>query len=35
MYFTPNYWPDVDRRDLWQAMTEFSRRQRRHGGATQ
>lgn len=35
LYFTPNYWPDVDRRDLWQAMTEYSRRQRRHGGATQ
>jgi undecaprenyl diphosphate synthase len=35
LYFTPNYWPDVDRRDLWQAITEYSRRQRRHGGATQ
>ncbi|MFE7430076.1 polyprenyl diphosphate synthase [Streptomyces sp. NPDC057545] len=34
LYFTPNYWPDVDRRDLWQAITEYSRRQRRHGGAT-
>ncbi|THA50169.1 polyprenyl diphosphate synthase [Streptomyces sp. A1136] len=31
LYFTPNYWPDVDRRDLWQAITEYSRRQRRHG----
>lgn len=35
LYFTPNHWPDVDRRDLWQAITEYSRRQRRHGGATQ
>ncbi|MEV6763936.1 polyprenyl diphosphate synthase [Streptomyces sp. NPDC051105] len=35
LYFTPNYWPDVDRRDLWQAITEYSRRQRRHGGAPQ
>ncbi len=32
--FTSDYWPDVDRRDLWQAITEYSRRQRRHGGAT-
>ncbi|MEU3481007.1 polyprenyl diphosphate synthase [Streptomyces sp. NPDC033754] len=31
LYFTPGYWPDVDRRDLWQAITEYSRRQRRHG----
>ncbi|ODA75038.1 polyprenyl diphosphate synthase [Streptomyces sp. AVP053U2] len=30
-YFTPGYWPDNDRRDLWQAITEYSRRQRRHG----
>ncbi|MEU0577560.1 polyprenyl diphosphate synthase [Streptomyces griseoincarnatus] len=35
LYFTPNHWPDVDRRDLWQAITEYSRRQRRHGGVTQ
>ncbi|MEW2287371.1 polyprenyl diphosphate synthase [Streptomyces sp. NPDC047841] len=33
LYFTPDYWPDVDRRDLWQAITEYSRRQRRHGAA--
>ncbi|MEU0031145.1 polyprenyl diphosphate synthase [Streptomyces sp. NPDC006335] len=33
LYFTPGYWPDVDRRDLWQAITEYSRRQRRHGAA--
>jgi undecaprenyl diphosphate synthase len=31
LYFTPGYWPDVDRRDLWQAITEYIRRQRRHG----
>nr|WSS71721.1 polyprenyl diphosphate synthase [Streptomyces sp. NBC_01175] len=31
LYFTPGYWPDMDRRDLWQAITEYSRRQRRHG----
>ncbi len=35
LYFTPNHWPDVDRRDLWQAITEYSRRQRRHGGVRQ
>ncbi|MFI1720350.1 polyprenyl diphosphate synthase [Streptomyces sp. NPDC020489] len=33
LYFTPGHWPDVDRRDLWQAITEYSRRQRRHGSA--
>ncbi|MEW5542758.1 polyprenyl diphosphate synthase [Streptomyces cyaneofuscatus] len=33
LHFTPGYWPDVDRRDLWQAITEYSRRQRRHGAA--
>ncbi|GGS69998.1 hypothetical protein GCM10010253_51190 [Streptomyces badius] len=31
LYFSPGYWPDMDRRDLWQAITEYSRRQRRHG----
>ncbi|MFE8006681.1 polyprenyl diphosphate synthase [Streptomyces sp. NPDC057418] len=33
LHFTPDHWPDVDRRDLWQAITEYSRRQRRHGAA--
>ncbi|MFD4034453.1 polyprenyl diphosphate synthase [Streptomyces sp. NPDC058637] len=33
LHFTPGYWPDADRRDLWQAITEYSRRQRRHGAA--
>lgn len=31
LHFTPDYWPDVDRRDLWRAITEYGRRQRRHG----
>ncbi|MEU8848018.1 polyprenyl diphosphate synthase [Streptomyces sp. NPDC048564] len=31
LYFTPNLWPDTDRRDLWHAVTEYSRRRRRHG----
>ncbi|KOG37207.1 polyprenyl diphosphate synthase [Streptomyces resistomycificus] len=31
LYFTPGYWPDNDRRDLWDAITEYSGRQRRHG----
>ncbi|MCX4853002.1 polyprenyl diphosphate synthase [Streptomyces canus] len=31
LYFTPGYWPEMDRRDLWKAITEYSRRQRRHG----
>ncbi|MFE0797588.1 di-trans,poly-cis-decaprenylcistransferase [Streptomyces sp. alain-838] len=31
LYFTPGHWPDMDRRDLWQAITEYGRRQRRHG----
>ncbi|MEU1478208.1 polyprenyl diphosphate synthase [Streptomyces sp. NPDC005760] len=34
LHFTPGYWPDVDRRDLWQAITEYSRRRRRHGGTS-
>ncbi|WP_236243711.1 polyprenyl diphosphate synthase [Streptomyces sp. CC228A] len=34
LYFTPGYWPDMDRRALWQAVSAYSRRQRRHGGAT-
>ncbi|WP_424187744.1 undecaprenyl diphosphate synthase family protein [Actinokineospora sp. G85] len=34
LYFTPDFWPDVDRRDLWQAITKYSRRQRRYGAAT-
>lgn len=34
LHFTPGHWPDADRRDLWQAITEYSRRQRRYGAAT-
>ncbi|MBY8852235.1 di-trans,poly-cis-decaprenylcistransferase [Saccharothrix sp. MB29] len=33
LYFTPDHWPDVDRRDLWRAITEYGRRQRRYGAA--
>ncbi|MFE7044276.1 polyprenyl diphosphate synthase [Streptomyces atratus] len=33
LYFTPDSWPDIDRRHLWHAITEYSRRQRRHGAA--
>ncbi|MET9594181.1 polyprenyl diphosphate synthase [Streptomyces sp. NPDC006516] len=31
--FTGDLWPEVDRRHLWQAITEYTRRQRRHGAA--
>ena len=24
LHFTPDYWPDIDRRDLWQAITEYT-----------
>lgn len=33
LHFTQDHWPDVDRRNLWQAISEYSRRQRRHGAA--
>lgn len=33
LHFTPDFWPDIDRRHLWHAITEYSRRQRRHGAA--
>ncbi|MEV5239205.1 polyprenyl diphosphate synthase [Streptomyces cinnamoneus] len=33
LLFTPAYWPDVDRRDLWEAMAAYARRQRRYGSA--
>ncbi|MFE9611243.1 polyprenyl diphosphate synthase [Streptomyces sp. NPDC006012] len=33
LHFTPGYWPDADRRDLWKAITEYGHRQRRHGAA--
>ncbi|MGW0988202.1 polyprenyl diphosphate synthase [Streptomyces sp. NPDC002486] len=31
LHFTPGLWPDADRRDLWQAVTAYTRRQRHHG----
>lgn len=31
LHFTPHHWPDTDRRHLWQAITEYTHRQRRHG----
>ncbi|MFD7657160.1 polyprenyl diphosphate synthase [Actinosynnema sp. NPDC059797] len=33
LHFTAHHWPDTDRRDLWQAIAEYGRRQRRHGAA--
>ncbi|MFF7789072.1 polyprenyl diphosphate synthase [Streptomyces sp. NPDC007991] len=33
LYFTPDLWPDTDRRHLWQAITTYTHRQRRHGTA--
>ncbi|MEU3848423.1 polyprenyl diphosphate synthase [Streptomyces sp. NPDC029554] len=31
LHFTPGLWPDTDRRDLWQAVTAYTGRQRRLG----
>ncbi|MEV3972511.1 polyprenyl diphosphate synthase [Streptomyces sp. NPDC050698] len=31
LHFTEGLWPDADRRDLWQAITAFTHRQRHHG----
>ena len=33
LHFTPAHWPDIDRRDLWQAITTYTQRQRRYGTA--
>lgn len=33
LVFVPELWPDVDRRVLWRAITEYARRDRRYGGA--
>ncbi|MFI1733328.1 polyprenyl diphosphate synthase [Streptomyces acidicola] len=33
LHFTDALWPDTDRRDLWQAVTAYTRRQRRYGSA--
>ena len=32
MYITPKLWPDFGKEDLFEAVKEFSRRQRRYGG---
>jgi undecaprenyl diphosphate synthase len=34
LFFTASLWPDVDRRDLWDAIAEYARRRRRYGAAT-
>ena len=31
LHFTDTLWPDVDRRDLWQAIAAYTRRERRYG----
>ncbi|MET7271047.1 polyprenyl diphosphate synthase [Streptomyces flaveolus] len=31
LHFTDLHWPDADRRHLWQAITAYTERQRRHG----
>lgn len=33
LVFVDELWPDVDRRVLWRAVTEYARRDRRYGGA--
>ena len=33
MVFLDRLWPDFDRRDLWEAIDTFARRDRRYGGA--
>ncbi|WP_309050560.1 polyprenyl diphosphate synthase [Streptomyces sp.] len=33
LLFTDKLWPDIDRRDLWKAMTQYSHRHRRYGAA--
>lgn len=33
MVFLDRLWPDFDRRDLWQAVEQYARRDRRYGGA--
>jgi undecaprenyl diphosphate synthase len=30
-YFTPTFWPDFDREELWRALEEYQHRQRRFG----
>jgi undecaprenyl diphosphate synthase len=33
MVFQDTLWPDYDRRNLWDAIEEYARRDRRYGGA--
>jgi undecaprenyl diphosphate synthase len=33
LHFTDKYWPDVDRRDLWFAISNYAQRERRYGTA--
>ncbi len=33
MVFLPDLWPDVDRRHLWRAISEYANRDRRYGAA--
>ncbi|WP_331608381.1 polyprenyl diphosphate synthase [Streptomyces sp. DSM 40750] len=34
LHFTDQPWPDVDRRDLWEAVTAYTHRKRRKGAAS-
>ncbi|MFF6783920.1 polyprenyl diphosphate synthase [Streptomyces sp. NPDC012510] len=34
LHFTDQPWPDVDRRDLWEAITAYTHRKRRKGAAS-
>ncbi|WP_063762980.1 polyprenyl diphosphate synthase [Streptomyces rimosus] len=34
LYFTDTLWPDMDRRDLWQALITYTGRKRTHGRVT-
>ena len=34
LFFTTSLWPDVERRDLWDAVAEYARRRRRYGAAS-
>ena len=35
MYVTPKLWPDFTKKDLFAAVEEFGRRQRRYGGSAE
>jgi undecaprenyl diphosphate synthase len=30
-YFTPVFWPDIQKKDFWQAILEYQQRERRYG----